>query len=297
LLYSPFPSITARKALNARARVIKAFQKYFETGGHTQAFAMIPEMFNTNVDHGLSTLEAAKMEMATSLAMLSSGAISAFWLMFHIASDPDALRDCRQELHNLIVKEADTPSGKANVVDLSNVKTRCPTLMAMWHETLRFHSTVINIKKVQHNTTLASHHFLKKGAILMIPGTAVHHDTNTWGPSASQFDHKRFLTAAGRAKRANTTAYRPFGAGTTMCPGRHFSTSAVLSLVGIVLLQFDVEPAEGQWQMPTKNNADMWNAMPKPDQDIPVRICRRSDQDASHTEWKFIWGATTGNNE
>jgi cytochrome P450 len=258
---------------------------------------MIPEMFNTNVDHGLSPLEAAKLEMATSLAMLSSGAISAFWLMFHMASDPDALRDCRQELHNLIVKEADTFSSKTNVVDLSDIRTRCPTLMAMWQETLRFHSTVINIKKVQQNTTLASQYFLKKGAIVMIPGTAVHHDTNTWGPNASQFDHKRFLTAAGQAKRAHTTAYRPFGAGTTMCPGRHFSTSAVLSLIAMVLLQFDVEPVEGQWQMPTKNNADMWNAMPKPDHDIPVKISPRSDQNTSHTEWRFLWGATTRKNE
>ncbi|KAL5382949.1 hypothetical protein DPSP01_006218 [Paraphaeosphaeria sporulosa] len=293
LLYSPVPWLTARKALKARARVIKAFQNYFETGGHTQAFAMIPEMFNTNANHGLPSSEAAKLEMATSLAMLSSGAISAFWLMFHIASDPDALRDCREELLNLVVKEADTPSGKAKVVDLSNIRTQCPTMMAMWHETLRYHSTVINIKKVQHDTTLASEYFLKKGAILMISGTTVHHDTNTWGPGASEFDHKRFFTPAGRRNLSNTTAYRPFGAGTTMCPGRHFSTGVVLSLVAMTLLQFDVHPVDGQWQMPTKKNADMWNAMPKPDQDIPVKICRRAETEFAYTEWKFVWGDTS----
>ncbi|KAF2438088.1 cytochrome P450 [Karstenula rhodostoma CBS 690.94] len=297
LLYSPFPSLTAHKALKARARVIKAFQNYFETGSHMQAFAMIPEMFNTNANHGLPPSEAAKLEMATSLAMLSSGAISAFWLMFHIASDPDVLRTCREELLNLVVKEADTPSGKAKVVDLSNIRTQCSTLTAMWHETLRYHSTVINIKKVQHNITLVSEYSLKKGAIVMIPGTAVHHDTNIWGPSASEFDHKRFFTPAGRKNLSNTAAYRPFGAGTTMCPGRHFSTSVVLSLVAMVLLQFDIEPVQGQWQMPTKKNADMWNAMPKPDQDVPVNVRRRVDKDASDTEWKLVWGATTGEKE
>lgn len=258
---------------------------------------MIPEMFNTNTNHGLSSSEAAKLEMATSLAMLSSGAISAFWAMFHIASDPDALRACHKELLDLVVKEDDTPSGKTKVVDLSNVKTQCPTLMAMWHETLRYHSTVVNIKKVQHDTTLASEYLLKKGAIVMIPGTAVHHDTDIWGPSASEFDHKRFFTLAGRRNLSDTTAYRPFGAGTTMCPGRNFSTSVVLSLVAMVMLQFDIEPVQGQWQMPTKKNADMWNAMPKPDQDVPVRICQRNDKEASHTEWKFIWSATTGKKE
>jgi hypothetical protein len=44
---------------------------------------MIPEMHELNKSHGLSTDEAAKMEMATSLAMLSSGAVTAFWLLFH----------------------------------------------------------------------------------------------------------------------------------------------------------------------------------------------------------------------
>lgn len=289
LLYSPFPWITALKALKARARVIKAFERYFETGGHTQAFAMIPEMFNINTSHGLNLAEAAKLEMATSLAMLSSGAITLFWFLFHIVSDPTILQECRQEVLNLASSKISTSTGIAKVVDLSDLKQKCPTLMAVWHETLRYHSTVINIKKVQHETTLSEQYHLRKDSILMIPGTAIHHDTETWGPSASAFNHTRFFTAEGRKKLSNTSAFRPFGAGVTMCPGRHFATNAVLSLAAMILLQYDVEPVEGQWKTPTTKNADMWNAMPKPDCDIPVRITRRSE-DVSKTEWKFVWG-------
>jgi hypothetical protein len=51
--------------------VVDAFRRYFETGGHLQAFPMIPEMYETNKSRGLASEEAAKMEMATSLAMLS----------------------------------------------------------------------------------------------------------------------------------------------------------------------------------------------------------------------------------
>lgn len=289
LLYSPFPSITARKALKARARVIKAFQQYFETGSHTHAFSMIPEMFKINTDHGLSSAEAAKLEMATSLAMLSSGAITAFWLMFHILSNPSALRDCREELLSLVIKEVDTDTGCVKVVDMSGVKQKCPTLMAMWHESLRYHSSVINVKKVQNDTTLASEYYLKKDAIIMIPGTAVHHDTEIWGPTATTFDHTRFESATNLKKLGNTTAYRPFGAGATMCPGRHFSTNAILSLVAMVLFQFDIEPAEGYWRMPTKKNADMWNAMPKPDNDVPVVITPVTQTKEGKVEWKFVW--------
>lgn len=123
----------------------------------------------------------------------------------------------------------------------------------------------------------------------MIPGTSVHQDEDIWGANASTFDHTRFLVPEGQKKLSNTTAFRPFGAGTTMCPGRHFSTNAILSLVAMMLLQFDVEAVEGVWSAPTKTNADMWNAMPKPDRDIPVRIVPRSKQDTQTTEWKFVW--------
>ncbi|KAF2679764.1 cytochrome P450 [Lentithecium fluviatile CBS 122367] len=292
LLYS-VPRLTARKALRARSRIHIAFTKYFETGGHHQAFAMIPEIFEWNRRSGISLPEAAKLEMATSLAMLSSGAITAFWLLFHICSNPEVLEQCRAELAELVsTKTESTADAQVKVVDLSLLKKKCPTMIAMLNETLRYHSTLINIKKVDHNTTLAGQYLLKKDAIIMIPGTAVHHDPEIWGPSATTFDHRRLATSEGQKKLQSTLSFRPFGAGSTMCPGRHFSTNVMLSLVAIVLLQFDIKPAEGRWVMPTKWKADLWNAMPKPDADIPVRINPRESVQAVH--WKFVWGDNAG---
>jgi cytochrome P450 len=290
LLYSPFPSITARKALRARARIHTAFADYFATGGHHQAFPMISEMFDRNRNLGLTLPEAAKMEMATSLAMLSSGAITAFWLLFHICSDAKALQQCRSELSALVTSTAGEDGHSINVVDVSAIKKQCPTLMAMLQETLRYHSTLINIKKVAHDTTLASKtssYLLKKDAIVMIPGTAVHHDTDIWGPTSTTFDHRRFTTAVAQKNLSSTLAYRPFGAGATMCPGRHFSTNVILALAAMVLLQFEVMPVEGEWTMPTTKGADMWNAMPKPDADVSVRVTPRTETQG--VEWKFIW--------
>ncbi|KAJ4378044.1 hypothetical protein N0V83_000874 [Neocucurbitaria cava] len=290
LLYSPFPSLTARKALRARSRVIDAFRKYFETGGHLQAFPMIPEMYEINKSHGLASEEAAKMEMATSLAMLSSGAVTAFWLMFHILSNPDIAETIREELCAVAKDESasDMATPRTKVLDLNGIKDTCPTLMAMLNETLRHHSTVINIKQVQHDTTLAGQYSLRKNGIVMIPGQSIHHNTNIWGPSANDFDHRRFLTAEHKKNLSNTTAFRPFGAGATMCPGRHFSTSVILSLVAMVVLQYEVEPQQGQWIAPTKRNADLWNAMPKPDWDIDVKLTKRIEE--KDIEWKFVWG-------
>ncbi|KAJ4334886.1 hypothetical protein N0V95_009054 [Ascochyta clinopodiicola] len=277
LLYSPFPALTARKSLRARDQIVCAFKKYFETGGHLQAFPMIPEMHELNKSHGLTTEEAAKMEMATSLAMLSSGAITSFWLMYHILSDEELTASVREELESVI------DSDLVRVVNLGRVKDSCPTLVAVLNETLRYHSTVINIKQVQHDTNLAGY-LLKKNGIVMIPGRSVHHNKDVWGPSADTFDHTRFLSPDSRKNVSSTSSFRPFGAGVTMCPGRHFSTNVILSLAVMVLLKFDVVPVK-EWRQPTKRGADMWNAMPKPDQDIDVSFEPRDEK----VEWKFVW--------
>ncbi|KAJ4313691.1 hypothetical protein N0V94_006808 [Neodidymelliopsis sp. IMI 364377] len=280
LLYSPFPYLTARKALRARSRVISAFRKYFYTGGHLQAFPMISEMHEINKGHGLTSDEAANMEMATSLAMLSSGSVTTFWLLYHILSDAEVVQKIRKEIEAVTDRGADD---SINIVNLTSVKEKCSTLTAVLNETLRYHSTVINIKQVQHDTTLDGKNLLKKNGIIMIPGQTIHHNKNIWGSSADVFDYHRFLAPNFRKNLSNTSAFRPFGAGVTMCPGRHFSTNVILSLVVMVLLKFEVVPLDGEWRQPTKHNADMWNAMPKPDRDVNVKFEERGEK------WKFVW--------
>jgi cytochrome P450 len=279
--------LTARKALQARSRVVAAFKQYFETDGHLQAFPMISEMFAANRSHGLALEEAAKMEMATSLAMLSSGSNTTFWLLYQIFSDPVALQSIRKELLDLSVEDPASDKPKRRIMSLNLIKTHCPTLMAMLYETLRYHSSVINIKQVQHDTTLADQYLLKKNAIVMIPGQSIHHEKEIWGPHADVFDHLRFMNSESKRKLSSTSAFRPFGAGASMCPGRNFSMNVIYSLVAMVVLQFDILPAGGRWCTPTKRNADLWNAMPKPDRDINVQIVKRVEE--KDTEWKFVW--------
>ncbi|KAF2870028.1 cytochrome P450 [Massariosphaeria phaeospora] len=292
LLYSPFPNITAYRSLQARLRVIAALQQYFRKGGHFQAFPMVREMFDGYMSHGLELEEAAKLDMATLLAMLSSGGIAAFWLMFRVLSNNVVLGNCRQEiLANLASNDTLTPDGRrVTVIDLSQLKSKCPTLMAMLNETLRYHSTVISAKNIREDFLLDGQYLLKKDAMLMIPGPVVHYDAAIWGLDADLFNHRRFLFPASARKRlVNTSNFRPFGAGVTMCPGRHFSTNAMVSLAAMMLLQFDVKPKDGAWKIPSTNNADLWNAMPKPDWDVEVDILPRKDAEA--VEWKFVWGA------
>jgi len=276
--------------LRARDCVIEAFRQYFKRNGHLQAFPMIAEMYGINKCHGLSSEEAVKMEMATSLAMLSSGANTAFWFVFQIFSDVDALHTVREELLAVTsVSQTNlTHAPDTRVLRLDRISSACPNFVALLNETFRYHSTVINIKKVKHDTILDKKFLLKKNGIVMIPGQSLHHNKDTWGPDADTFKHERFLSPGSKKNLGNTSAFRPFGAGISMCPGRHFSTNVILGLVAMVVLQYEILPLEGKWIAPTKRSADLWNAMPKPDWDISVQLVKRSEN--TNTQWRFLWG-------
>lgn len=248
---------------------------------------MIPEMYNNNQRLGLNPKEAAKMEMATSLAMLSSGANTTFWFLSHLLSDSQALETVRDELYTISTVDPKSDIPQRRVLNLAKLKTSCPTLLSIFNETLRFHSSVINIKEVQHDTILADQYLLKKNGIIFIPGTSIHYNAEIWGAKAKTFDHERFLNSNNKKKLSSTSAFRPFGAGATMCPGRHFSTNVIMGFAAMIVLQYDIMPENGGWEAPTKCNADFWNAMPKPDWDVNVRFAKRAEEKS--VEWKFIW--------
>jgi hypothetical protein len=284
LMYSPLASVTAHKNLIARGKVITAFTRYFETNGHILASQMIQDMYAANLGHGLSIEECAKMEIATSLALLSSGSITAIWFVLHVLSDASILDEVRSEiLANLTSKD----SNGSFIFDLSKTKAKCPTMMAVFQESMRFHSTVMSAKTVERDIILADTYLLKAGSLLMIPGPVVHSDINVWGATVNKFDHHRFIDTK---KKPSTSAFRPFGSGATMCPGRHFSTNAILGLTAMVVMQFDVSPVgtEGRWVLPTTEFADLWNAMPKPDQDVSVELT--SCKATAGIDMKFVWG-------
>jgi cytochrome P450 len=285
--------MTAWRALRARGHIARAFSSYFDKDGHAKACPMVSEMYSKHRSLGLSVSEAAKIEIATSLAILSSSAITAFWLLFEIFSDTSILEAIRNELSTLSKGELDNDTlPKRKLVDLKDIRACCPTLVATLNETLRYYSTVINIKQVRHDTMLNGQYLLKKDAIIVVSGRSIHYDTSIWGPSAQRFDIGRFLDVNRNKTVLSTSTFRPFGDGASMCPGRIFSTNVILSLAAMIVLQYDLVPDKDEWRAPTTTNSDMWNSMPKPDADVSVSLLRRRGEE--ELAWDYTWGNREG---
>ncbi|KAK9778547.1 putative Cytochrome P450 [Seiridium cardinale] len=72
--------------------------------------------------------------------------------------------------------------------------------------------------------------------------------------------------------RPNRVAFRAFGGGHILCPGRHFASREIMAFATLLVLQFDVVPARGTWVEPTWRNPPAQAGFPVPDEDIEVEL-------------------------
>lgn len=144
--------------------------------------------------------------------------------------------------------------------------------MSAFKETMRCRSLGTQIRICLEDHVLNDRYLLKKGGIVAIAQTVQHTSVDAWGPDVSEFDHLRFVK--GRSTRKlNHTAFRAFGGGHTMCPGRHFSATEVIAFAALMVLQFNVAPVgSGRWEEPSWANSPMASTFHIPDKDFKVSI-------------------------
>ena len=126
-----------------------------------------------------------------------------------------------------------------------------------------------------------------------MPSHVIHNDATVWGPTATQFDPRRFLsqsasgiTASIKEQKRHPGAFRAFGGGTTLCPGRHFATTTIISIVAMLVHRYDMIPTGGKWINHTQNISHLVAAILPPDQDVEVNIVPRDEKKT----WTFIMG-------
>ncbi|KAF2115747.1 cytochrome P450 [Lophiotrema nucula] len=288
LLMNIFPSLLAKDSLEAREFMTRAFVRYFEQSGHLDGSELINTRFKHSTEHKVPVEDIARFEVGNTIGILTNTVPGSFWVVYHLFSNPVALAECREELSKVI---SDVPTTVDNgetttlrTIDMSQVKVSCPILLSTLQEVLRVHTVGISTRMVMQDHVLDGKYLLKKGGTVMIP-TPVHHtNTSTWGTDVHEFNHRRFLP---KERRHNPVSFRGFGGGTTLCPGRHFASTEILTFAAMLILRFDVTPVGGNWVNLTTNKADMWEATPMPDSDIEVKITPR-DQKGKFSKWRIL---------
>ena len=283
-------SLLARDALRARRELVSHFGRYFAASSADDASELIRARLAHSRSFSIPYSEMPCFELGNAFAILANTLPAAFWILFHVYSDARVLAEMREELER-IVTSSSSPSGGTDkitlhTIDADAIKTSCPLLLSAFREVLRYHGTGASARLVLEDRLLDGKYLLKKGNTVLIPVGVQHTDPGAWGPDVHLFNHRRFVKDA-RAKTkdareraqhlgahpAGGVAFRGFGGGTVLCPGRHFASTEILVFAALMILRFDMRPVGGAWPTePTVRNSTMAGTIPSPDTDVEVEV-------------------------
>ncbi|KAH7081885.1 cytochrome P450 [Paraphoma chrysanthemicola] len=280
-LLNLWPNILAREAVQARKDLVEAFHEYFVTDSHKQGSAFVQAHYQHKVGQGIAGRDIARFEIGGVNAVLGNTIPTAFWVLYHTITDEDVLRECRRE-----VLACCNTNGDTFTLDVSQLKDSCALLISVLKETLRFHGIGTSVRLVTQDHMLDGKYLLKKGGIVMIPGAVQHTSVPAFGDDVNEFRHNRFMRSPG-IKKPSPVAFRGFGTGTTLCPGRHFASTELLTFVALMIVRFDFEPTQGSWICPTTANARAHSTVAPPDNDIEVYIAPPAN-DLSDKKWVAV---------
>jgi cytochrome P450 len=187
-------------------------------------------------------------------------------VLYHAIEDQAVLRECRREVLACCKVENNTVT-----LDISRVKETSSLLVSILKEVLRYHGIGTSVRFVTQDHMLDDKYLLKKGGIVMIHGPVQHTSVPAYGDKVYEFQHNRFVRSPG-VKKPTPVAFRGFGGGSTLCPGRHFASTEILAFVALMIAQFEFEPVEGTWVTPKTENAGAHATVAPPDTDVEVRI-------------------------
>lgn len=282
--------MVARKGDRGRRLFFNAMHKYYAADGHKTASALIKLRNEVNEKHSLSQVDTERFNLSVCYGLLVNTVPTTSWVLYYVYSNPPLLTKIRQHVDSL---SHDT-HGKFVTINVPDVIAGCRLLGSLVQEVLRVHSTNAAGRVVLQDTLIEERYLLKKDALLFIPSANIHHSESAWGPTASTFDPERFLQDSDpkSAHKVPGYAYRAFGSGASVCPGRHFATYEILTILIITVLRFDIIPVRRSWEMP-KTKSHITTSIMTPIEDVEVRLKQREEMRGM--EWAFVW--ETGPNE
>lgn len=278
-----------RAAVRGREKLIESFAKYYAEGSYKQGSAYIQQFTEHCITQGLPQHDIPRFLLGTVFNNVANTIPTAFWVIYRIFSDPVVLQECRNEVSQAVQHDGDGVS----TIDLTYILNSCPILTSTYHEVFRYHGLANSVRVVSEDHMLDNKYLLKKGGLVMISARAQHSNPAVWGEDVGEFRHRRFVKGQpqpqgdgnsnktnnnNNGRRVHPAAFRAFGGGTTLCPGRHFATSEILLLASMVLLRFDIRPAGGRpWVLPSTGKSSQAEAMEQPDDDVEVELRPRPE--------------------
>ena len=154
-----------------------------------------------------------------------------FWVLAYLLHDAKLLDTIRTETAQTICGDE---------VNLDQLMNCCPRLEALFFEVLRLTAALTTMRKILSPTEIGGK-ILPPGHRVLVPYRQLHFNEDAFGEDVSKFNPERFLV---NKKLAHSPAFRPFGGGANLCPGRFIARQEVVVFIALVLHRFDIERVE-----------------------------------------------------
>lgn len=270
LLVQIMPWLTARKAYKARQRLFDALNQYFASNWREDASELIKQRYDAHQKANMPIDVIARYEMGNSLGLMINTAPAIFWVLNYIYLDPELLEELRKEIAASVLIVTDEQAGtKTHHLDNKRLQEECKLLMLTYQEVLRLQTDNISNRWVVRDTMINDQYLLRKDSIVQIPGAVIHQDPEIWGPDVKDFNPGRFLKGV---EKHHPGAYRVFGGGATLCPGRFFATAELISFVAMFIMRFELIPVNYGWRKLLAVKGNFVDSIPSPTADIDVRV-------------------------
>jgi cytochrome P450 len=286
-----FPKYVVPKAFKARERLVDRFKVYHRNSESSDMADLIRRRVQICRQYGCSDDYLGRSELELVNGLLSNMVPTLFWMLTHIVLDGSLASTINNEVAQILQPKngEGASSSTTNTTTLhfefAQVRDKCPTLVATYHEVLRLYASSARAYQVTEDFMLTDNYLLRKGSMVTIPVEVLHKSPNNWGPDASQFRPNRWINPDSAPH--HPAAWAPFGGGSSICPGRYFVFDLILSIAIMVLYSFDLEIVSGEKQLPERRTKIMSGVrLPEKDPDILMRRRRRADQDGE-VVWSF----------
>ncbi|KAI0401332.1 cytochrome P450 [Xylaria palmicola] len=202
-------------------------------------------------ESGLLAEDVARIKLTGVFPLIGNTIPTTFWLVYHIVSSPIVLEDCRRE-----ALQAVSERGGVCTLDASFIKDSFS----------RFHGMGTSVRLALEDHMLDGKYLIKKGGMVMISGRVQQSSPSLWGRTPG-------------SERHNPVAFRGFGGGTTLCPGRHLATTEI-----------PAGTASSGGPCPPKDKSSQASAMDQPGHDISIELWPRPKQN-----WRVVFPSKADN--
>ena len=226
--------------------------------------------------------DMARMECVNGLAILANTVPSAFWTVVQIYGQPKLLQRVR-DLATAALSKDIVAGVEKRTISLIKIQQSLE-IQSIIQEVIRLRTTGIGPRLVREDVVLYEQYLLRKGSTVIIPNRAIHFDEKVWGDSVEEFDEKRFSKAPNKAK-VPFVAYRGFGGGVTICPGKHFAIEGITTFVALLTLRYDIHPLGQNWSELEQDMRDMSLQLGSPKGKFLVEFVAL--ESTSDVEWSF----------